>query len=78
MQIGLVDHLIAEPLIPSAGNDFCKPHRRGGQCVAPVEAVQRHGGIVGDVLEVIADGLGRRDLFVAAFVDRNIGVYALI
>ena len=32
--------------------------------LAPIKAVQRHAGIVGDVLEVIADGLRRCSLLI--------------
>ena len=77
-EVGLEHDFVVQPGRIGAGDDLIQPHGIGRQRVAPVEAVQRHGGVVGDVLEGVADLLAGHDFCVAALADGHIGVDALV
>ena len=51
--VSFIDHLITEPRRPCACHYLVEPDSVCRQRIAPVEAVKRHGAVVGYVPEII-------------------------
>ena len=78
IEVGLINHLIGDTGVISAGYDLIQLYRLIRQIVAPVEARQTNGGIIGHAADRPLHLHTRRYLLWPGFADYNIGVNALV